>query len=420
MKKKSTLKKRIIIAVVCVVLIAGAVFGVILARQNTGKAFVQPVGDLDASFWANSNQFNGTVIESAQMKVFADTEKKVSEIFVTEGGSVKKGDKLFQYDPTLLELTIEEKELGVTNAENELAAAQDLLNTYQNIVPVEPATEAPTEEEPQEEQSPSESEAATEPVAEEEMTEAPTEPEKQYTAAEKAEMIANQQIVVKKAQTSVTSAKEELEEAKKDLENATVTAQLDGAVKEVQSADSLDSSAPVCIITGNSGVTVKCYIDEFNYTQLKPGDKLSVTSWMSDAGAEAEILSIGDYPVDSPTGNEGNPNTSFYEVTAFLKDSEGFNTGEDVILSPITEDSGSDAIVLSRMYVRTDTNGSYVLKDEDGKLVRQPVATKKASDGEFVIITDGLTKDDMIAFPYGSKGKVGKKTTTEQQGVSLF
>ena len=90
--KKKKLKKRIIIAVVCVVLIAGVIFGVILARQNTGKAFVQSVGDLDSSSWANNNQFNGKVVESARMKVLADTEKKVSEIYVSDGDSVKKGD----------------------------------------------------------------------------------------------------------------------------------------------------------------------------------------------------------------------------------------------------------------------------------------------------------------------------------------
>ena len=252
------------------------------------------------------------------------------------------------------------------------------------------------------------------------MTEEPTDAEKHYTAAEKAEMIANQQLTIKKAQTNLEAAKEELDEAKKDLDNATVTAQLDGVVKDVQSVDSLDTSSPVCTITGNTGVTVKCYVSEFDYAKIHIGDKLMVNSMMSDASAEAEVLSVGDYPVDNPGGMEGNPNSSYYEVSAFLSENEGFNIGEDVTLIPVTEDSGADAIVLNKMYVRTDTNGSYVLKDEDGKLARQPVTTEKASDGEFVIITDGLSRDDMIAFPYGSKGKVGKKTTTEQPGVNLF
>ena len=56
----------------------------------------------------------------------------------------------------------------------------------------------------------------------------------------------------------------------------------------------------------------------------------------------------------------------------------------------------------------------------DGKLKRQDVTAKKGTDSESIQILDGLTMDDMIAFPYGSKGKEGLLTTTEQQGPSLF
>ena len=419
--KKSKTKKIVIIAVICAVLIAGAVIGIIYARQNTGKAFVQSVGDLDASSYIGGNTFSGTVVESAQMKVLADTEKKVSEIYVKEGDKVKKGDKLFQYDPTLLELTVEDKQLSVKNCENALAAAKELLTTYQNIVPYEePATEAPQEEE-QTDETIAEETAAEEPAAEDvQPSEEPTEEEKRYTANEKADLIADQQLNIKKAQTALDSANEELDEAKKDLENATVTAQLDGTVTQAQAVDSLVTSTPVCTVTGSTGVTVKCYIDEFNYNSLKIGDTLNVTSWMSDASGTAQVLTVGDYPVDNPSGGSGNPNTSYYEVTAFLEQNDGFDIGADVQISIVSDDGAEDIITLSKMYVRTDTAGSYVLKDDGGKLARQAVSTKKCSDGEFVIITDGLAREDMIAFPYGSKGKVGTKTTTEQQGPSIF
>ena len=233
-------------------------------------------------------------------------------------------------------------------------------------------------------------------------------------------MIADQQLNIKKAQTALESAQEELDEAKKDLENATVVSQLDGTVTQAQTVDPLVTSTPVCTVTGNTGVTVKCYIDEFNYNDLKIGDTLNVTTWMSDANATAEALTIGDYPVDNQSVGGGNPNTSYYEVTAFLEQNDGFDIGEDVQISIVSDDVSADTIMISKMYVRTDTDGSYVLKDDGGKLARQTVSTKKSSDGEFVIITDGLTRDDMIAFPYGSKGKVGTKTTTEQQGPSIF
>ena len=90
--KKSKTKKVIIIVAVCVVLVVAAVIGVIIARQNSRKAYVQLVGDLDASSYMSGDTFSGNVVESAQMKVLADTEKKVSEIYVKKGDKVKKGD----------------------------------------------------------------------------------------------------------------------------------------------------------------------------------------------------------------------------------------------------------------------------------------------------------------------------------------
>ncbi len=105
-----------------------------------------------------------------------------------------------------------------------------------------------------------------------------------------------------------------------------------------------------------------------------------------------------------------------------MDQSDGFDIGEDVRISKIEgdENTASDVITLSKAYVRTDSSGSYVLKDVDGKLARQDVKIKKGTDGDYVIITDGLTLEDKIAFPYGSKGKEGLLTTTEQQGPSIF
>ena len=80
-----------------------------------------------------------------------------------------------------------------------------------------------------------------------------------------------------------------------------------------------------------------------------------------------------------------------------------------------------DAIVLMKIYVRSDEKGNYVLKDNgNGRLVRQDVTVKRTSENEYVQITSGLTLDDMIAFPYGSKGKVGIKTTTQMSAFDML
>lgn len=412
--KNKKLKKRLIIIGVCLVLAIGIAVGVVLLNQNSRRAYVQSVGELNMSYVTSSQTFYGRVAESAQQKIMLSSEKKVSDVFVAKGDKLKKGDRVFQYDTRLLELSLEEKQLTVTINETTLSNEKQKLETYQNIVPV---AVQPT----QEIQEATLPEGATEAQAEEPEVQEST--EKTYTAQEKEDLIAEQEIAVSRAQTALDSAKAELTQAQTELDEAVVTAKLDGVVSEIQDPEKADYTAPFCVIVGNTGVTVKGYVGEFDYKNMHVGDSLMIQSFISGAMTDGEVMSVSDYPVDTQMNIEGNQNTSYYEFTAFVTQSTGFDIGEDVqIMKTVSDDEGetNDVIVLSKAYVRTDSKGSYVLKDVDGKLKRQDVTAKKGTDSESIQILDGLTMDDMIAFPYGSKGKEGLLTTTEQQGPSLF
>lgn len=425
--KNKKLKKAIIIIGICVVLAVGITIGVIALNKNSRRAYVQSVSELNMGGIGPSSTYNGTVVESAQQKIFAGSDKKIDEVFVEKGSKVKKGDKIFRYDTRLLELSVQEKELTVSICETSLESEKKKLEFYKSIVPVEP-TEAPTEPEAAPEGENPESNAAdahTEDAPADQLAEEETQakPEKTYTAQEKADLIANQEIAIKRSQNQLDTAKEGLEEAKNALADAVATAKLDGTVKDIQDPEKPDVTAPFCTIIGSTGVTIKGYVSEFDLSDLHVGDTLNVSSFMTEASTTAEVLTVSDYPADSPgVGNDGNQNTSYYEFTAFMDQSDGFDIGEDVRISKIEgdENTASDVITLSKAYVRTDSTGSYVLKDVDGKLARQDVKIKKGTDGDYVIITDGLTLEDKIAFPYGSKGKEGLLTTTEQQGPSIF
>lgn len=426
MKKKNR-KKRIIIASVSVILVIGIIAGVLIARRFSRRAYVEPVEYLNMGLYSSGASYSGSVYESAQQNFFASADKKVEEVYVKEGDKVKKGDKLFRYDTTLLELDVEEKQLTVTICENALSTEQQRLEQYNSIVPyVEPATEAPeevTEPEVAETVDASETpEVVEEPEdAAQEAEEIEEEPEEQhYTAQEKADKITEQELVVRKAQTALSSANQDLTEAQEALENATVVSQFDGTVTAVQDPSAYDATAAFCTVIGESGVTVKGYISELDRSSLHKGDKLYVSSYMTGSYTEAEVLTVNDYPADSRSYyGGGNPNASYYEFTAFMDDAESFSIGEDVELMKVETDTDSSLIVLDKIYVRTDEGGSYVLKDVDGVLQRQDVAIQKGSSSDSVIITGGLSNDDLIAFPYGSKAEIGILTTTEQ-GISLF
>ena len=126
---------------------------------------------------------------------------------------------------------------------------------------------------------------------------------------------------------------------------------------------------------------------------------------------------MSDYPIDSD-GNmfymgDGNPNVSYYNFTATIPD-KSVQVGEDSWLNIMLSEEVSDTslLIISKAFVRTENGTSYVYKkDKDGKLKKQIVTVGASVDGGYnIMIKDGLTVEDYVAFPYGDDVKDGAKT----------
>ncbi|MBP5266809.1 MAG: biotin/lipoyl-binding protein [Lachnospiraceae bacterium] len=242
---------------------------------------------------------------------------------------------------------------------------------------------------------------------------------KGLTENEKKEQTASDEIGIKKAENAVKSAQINLDDAKRRLSEATVTAKIAGVILTMGDYKNppQDGSAFITISSQN-GLAVTGYVSELQLDSMKEGDEIAINSWESGSYATATITEGSSYPAANYNGwSNGNSNVSWYPYTAYIENADGFKTGEYVQISKVMEED-MDAIVLEKIYVRSDDNGNYVLADNGkGRLVKKPVTVKNTSDSEYVQITDGLTLDDMIAFPYGSKAKEGMKTTTQ---MSVF
>ena len=237
---------------------------------------------------------------------------------------------------------------------------------------------------------------------------------KGLTEEEKKEQTASDEVDIKKAENAVKSAEINLNDAKRRLEEATVTAKIGGVIISMGDWENppQDGSAFITISSEN-GLAVTGYVSELQLDSMKEGDEITVSSWQSGTTATAKVTEVSRYPASNYTGyTDGNSNVSWYPYTAVIENAEGFRTGENVQISRAEVDI-NDAIVLMKIYVRSDEKGNYVLKDNgNGRLVRQDVSVKNTPDSEYIQITEGLTMDDLVAFPYGSKGKEGIKTTT--------
>lgn len=127
MSKK--LKKGIITAA-CVVGVCGAVWGGLTIARNAQRSDVNVYSVNDfcmTNYWGDTSNTSGMVTTDKIQKVFLSSSQTVNKVWVAEGDSVRKGDKLISYDSTLTQAAVEQAKIeydrqneNLTTAKNEL------------------------------------------------------------------------------------------------------------------------------------------------------------------------------------------------------------------------------------------------------------------------------------------------------------
>lgn len=246
-----------------------------------------------------------------------------------------------------------------------------------------------------------------------------------YTAAELARAIRDKKQEIRKLNLDLRKAQLKLQDDQSSLNDGVVYAKRDGIIRKAcDPANPPQDGSAFLEVAGGTGLYVTGFVSELLLDKVKVGDTVSAYSWNSGQNYTASVTSIDSYPTsDGYYGGDGNPNVSYYGFEAYIEDSSDLSTGDYLELT-IGDSSSSDtqSIWLSQAYIRKDGNSSYVMKDQDGKLVKQTVKTGKTAYGEYVEILDGLDMSDYIAFPYGKNAKEGKRTNVsdDAQGGTYY
>ncbi len=140
------MKKKIIIGLIVLILLAVPVY-YLVNNKSTSTTKVYPVSNLySPPMMDMGNMYQGVVITDQLQPVFVSSTQEITEILVTEGQSVKKGDILLTYDSTLSEISLVKKELEIQKYQLELERLNKELaeiNSYRAGVPIvikEPST----------------------------------------------------------------------------------------------------------------------------------------------------------------------------------------------------------------------------------------------------------------------------------------
>lgn len=235
-----------------------------------------------------------------------------------------------------------------------------------------------------------------------------------YTAAELAKLIKEKEKELKDLDLDKRKAELDVKSAEELCKDGVVYATINGTVKTVHDKEDVPNDGSAFLsVSGSEGLYVTGDISEMMLSDIKEGQAITATSWDSGMSFQATITEISKYP---ETGSNyyggGNPNASFYPFTAYIEDSTGLTNGENVELSMTVagDAANTDVIVLEKAYIRDDNGSSYVYVANDQNLLeKRYISTGKTVYENGVMIKDGLSMDDRLAFPYGKTAKEGVK-----------
>ena len=378
------------------------------ATGSSEKVFVQKVATLNTVDGANlfAHNFAGVIVAQKTVDVKYDTQKTVKEILVKDGDTVKKGDKLLNYDVEQIQLSIDTAKLDIERMQNEIETCRNEIEQYER--------------------------------------------EKQNATGDAA-VSYTQSILQKKSQIAKTEydikAKNiELTKLESSLDSAFVTAPIDGTVRDVKEPGNQDSENMMMYYDGDSGSSpdvimkiaaagdyrVKGTFNEQNSAQIKQGAKVFLRSRID----ESLVLRGTVSEIDTSPQNDNNQNMyygygmsdemsssakyTFYVVPESL---EGFMLGQHIL---IEMDNGQDdenkkeGLWLYSSFVLWDGDRNYVwAKNGRDQIEKRYVEVGQINDesGDCEILS-GLTIDDYIAYP-ADYIAAGLSTTTNQSDKNI-
>ena len=233
-----------------------------------------------------------------------------------------------------------------------------------------------------------------------------------YTAAQLAQMRAEEEKTIKETKFKIKMAEADYKIMQTEMSDGNVYAEFDGKVVSVLTEEEAKTqNQPVLKVSGGGGFYIQGSVSELEKDKMQIGQEVTVNDWNTGMTYTGKIVSMGDFPTNSDGWNgSGNPNVSYYPFTVFVDETADLQAGMYVNIQYSSAES-ENGIYLENPFIRTENGQSYVyVQGASGKLEKRFVTTGKALWGSYTEIRSGLTVDDLIAFPYGKNLKEGAPT----------
>lgn len=361
------MKKKYIIAIVTVVILAGVGVGSYFLKQSMNK---ESVATMEIYTVPSTDKVfvNGKIEPEKVENIFLDATKgTVDKVEVKNGDVVEKGDTLFTYKNDQVQSQVEQLELQLNSAKSQ----KEEINKQNAEAKkqLEDLKKAGLENQmPQGGQMPNLG---------------------QNAGGELSTGNIDEQIKLLEKQIK----------ALKDKEYYKVTAPIGG---KVILAESSGNPTQPYITVESGDYYISGSVNEKDQPKIKEGQEVQITILSTNKNINGKISSVGNTPIDNgaslaaQTGAQGGAggNMSYYEVKITPDSQEDLTNGFHVQASVNLD---KKPIEIPKESILSVDNEEFVFKNVDGKLVKQVItySPKEGSEDE-VIVSSGLNEEDKI------------------------
>jgi hypothetical protein len=189
-------------------------------------------------------------------------------------------------------------------------------------------------------------------------------------------------------------------------QNGTVYSTFDGVVTTLNR--DARSGEPLLEVRGGTGKSViRCLLGETELDKYPLGSELTGFSYDIGENVTAVVTFIGNMPVTENYSNGGNPNSSGYVMLLEVQGDVELPLYSYVEFTSYEPLSKTGAIYLYEAFVREIDGQDCIFIVRDGFLKKVQVHTGRRTMEYIELVGSELTRDDLIAFPYGKNIRDG-------------
>ncbi len=202
---------------------------------------------------------------------------------------------------------------------------------------------------------------------------------------------------ISQAKLGVSQAQLSIEQAQENLDTYTITAPISGVVETVniKEHDFATSSNPAFVISNKDAMTAVYYVSEDVRNTFSVGQQITIEK--DGAVYTGEITEIGA-AIDATTG--------LFKIKAGVRgNTSGFLSGTKAKVITDTYHE-NNVLIIPYDSVYYDGTQAYVYTVVDGRAKKTNVTTG-LFDVENIVITDGLTRDDLVITTWSAQLRDG-------------